>query len=136
MPELRTTLNLAVKGGPVVALGSVDSFEAYDVIEVVVPPASTSLVAVLQPAASDKMNLMLIQSDLYGEEIGYTASDGSTDSDDIALYGPHLFTRGMLALFGTDVLQLKFRNDHPAPATGEAPKTARVQVLVGRGATS
>lgn len=135
MPELKTTIHVAVSGGPAIAVDQVEQLEAYDVIEVAVPPGATSLVAELQPVAADQMTLMLIRSDLYGEKIGYVASDGSTDSDVIPLHGPQYYSRGMFALFGHDVLQLKFRNGHPAPTGGEQPKTAHVQVIVGRDAT-
>jgi hypothetical protein len=132
MPELKTTINVALAGGPAIAVDNVEQLQAYDVIEVEVLPGGTALEADLQPVSAKQMSLMLIRSDRYGDKIGYVASDGTTDSDPVKLHGPHCFSRGMLELFGHDVTKLKFKNELPAPAAGEEPKTAKVQVIVGR----
>ena len=34
MPELKTTINIAVAGGPAIAVDNVEELQAYDVIEV------------------------------------------------------------------------------------------------------
>jgi len=135
MPEVKMSMNLKVTGGPALAVNFVENVEAYDVIEVTVPPATPELEVQLQPAAAERVNLMLIQSDRYGAEITYMASDGPNDSNPVALHGPQMFGRGVLSLFGLDVLSLKFGNAHPAPAAGAQPLNARVQIVVGRDAT-
>jgi hypothetical protein len=135
MPEVKMSVSLKVAGGPALAVNFAENVEAYDVIEVTVPPATPELEVQLQPAAASRVNLMLVQSDRYGPEITYMASDGAADSDPVTLHGPQLFGRGVLSLFGLDVLTLKFGNAHPAPAAGAAPLAARIQIVVGRDAT-
>lgn len=136
MPEVKMSVNLNVTGGPALAVNFVESVEAYDVIEVTVPPATPSLVVQVQPAAAARVSLLLIQSDRYGTEITYKASDGAGDSAAVALLGPQLFGRGVLSLFGRDVLSLKFGNAHPAPAAGATPLAAHIRIVVGRKATT
>ncbi|MDM0030054.1 hypothetical protein [Variovorax saccharolyticus] len=135
MPEVKMSVSLKVAGGPALAVNFAEDVEAYDVIEVTVPPNTPAFVVQLQPAAAARVNLMLIQSDRYGAEITYKASDGAADSDAVTLHGPQLFGRGTLSLFGLNVLSLKFGNAHPAPV-GDAPAlAARIQIVVGRDAT-
>lgn len=134
MPAVKLSINIAVNGGPTLAVNSTENVEAYDVIEVTVP-ADAKRTVQLQPAVAASVNLLLIQSDLYGSEITYTATDGNSDSKTVDLLGPQLFGRGVLALFGTEMLSLKLANSHPVPAAGAPSRDAHVQILVGRRAT-
>lgn len=136
MPAVKMSISLAVAGGPVLSVNAVEDVEAYDVIEVTIPANTTTARLVqLQPASAARVSLLLIRSDLYGPEISYRASDGTTDSDPVALLGPQLFGRGVLSLFGNEVLSLRITNTHPAPAAGAAGQDAHLQILVGRDAT-
>ncbi|MBX3607166.1 MAG: hypothetical protein KF788_17945 [Piscinibacter sp.] len=136
MPAVKMSISLAVAGGPVLSVAAVENVEAYDVIEVTIPANTTTARRIqLQPASAANVNLLLIQSDLYGPEISYRASNGTADSDPVALLGPQLFGRGVLSLFGNDVLSLLVVNTHPAPAPGAAGRDAHLQILVGRDAT-
>ncbi len=134
MPAVKLSINIAVNGGPTLAVNSTENVEAYDVIEVTIP-ANADRTVQLQPASAARVNLLLIQSDLYGSAITYRATDGTTDSDAVELLGPQLFGRGVLALFGTEMLSLKLVNTHPVPAAGAPSRDAHVQILVGRRAT-
>ena len=135
MPVVKTSINLKVVGGPAMVVNAGSEVEAYDVIDVLVPPDTTDMVVDVQPAAAESVELMLVQCDRYDGKISYVASDGTDDSARIKLLGPQLYSGGMVALFDTDAKRLKFSNAHPAPAAGAAPMTARVQVVVGRRAT-
>jgi hypothetical protein len=126
------SLQVAVDGGPSWKINASDDVEAYGVIDVTINAGAADKVVEVQPAtAAARVNLLLIQSDRYGAEITYEASDGTTDSDPVTLFGPHFFGRGVASLFGVDVRSLKFTNANAAATN----KHARIQILVGRDAT-
>ena len=135
-----TTVNLAlsiqVVGGPQLAVSTTKSVEAYDKTEVVIDPGGASAVEKLvyiQPGSAAQVSLLLIKSDLYGPEITYKASDGTTDSDAITLDEPQVMLgSGSVSLLGVAPKILKFKNTHPA---GDAGKKATIEILVGRDAT-
>jgi hypothetical protein len=126
------SLQVAVDGGPSWKINASDSVEAYSVIDVTIDAGAANKAVEVQPAtAAARVNLLLIQSDRYGPEITYKASDGTTDSDAVTLHGPHFFGRGVASLFDVNVLSLKFSNSNGAATN----KHARIQILVGRDAT-
>lgn len=130
--EVRMSLQVAVGGGPSWKINASDNVEAYGVIDVTIDAGATNKAVEVQPAtAAARVNLLLIQSDRYGAEITYKASDGAADSAAVTLHGPHFFGRGVASLFGVDVLSLKFSNTNAAATN----KHARIQILVGRDAT-
>jgi len=130
--QVRMSLQVAIGGGPSWKINASDDVEAYSVVDVTINAGAANKVVEVQPATdAARVNLLLIQSDLYGPEITYTASDGTTDSDPVTLHGPHFFGRGVASLFGVDVLSLKFSNANLAATN----KHARIQILVGRDAT-
>jgi hypothetical protein len=135
MPEVKTSIAISVAGGPRLAVNHVETVEAYDVIEVTIPPQTVDRDVQIQPAIAAGVSLLLIQSSRYGPEITYRAVEGATASDPVELLGPQLFGRGVLSLFGNEVLTLRFSNANPAPAAGAPPLSAQIQILVGRDAT-
>jgi len=131
--EIRTSLQVTVPGGPSWKINSTESVEAYDVIDVTIAAGATDKVVDVLPGVSGALlNMLVVQSDLYGAEITYRANDGTDDSDiAVTLHGPHFFGRGVAALFGVDVKSLKFTNTNAAATNNHA----RIQILVGRDAT-
>ena len=135
-----TTVNVAVSiqvvGGPQLAISKTKQVEAYDKTDVVIDPGGAGAVEKLvyiQPGSAAQVSLILIKSDLYGPEITYKASDGTTDSDAIILDEPQImFGSGSVALLGVAPKILKFKNTYPA---GDASKKATIEILVGRDAT-
>jgi hypothetical protein len=129
MTQLKMTMAIAVAGGPTWSINRTEDVEAYDVVSVAIPAGASDTEVQVQPGESAQIIVLAIQSSVYGDDITYKASDGTTDSDALTLHGPQLFGRGVTSLFGLDVKTLKFSN---ALADG----TATIQVLVGRDATA
>jgi hypothetical protein len=130
--EVKMSLQVTVDGGPSWKINATDDVEAYGVIDVTIAAGAADKEVEVQPATdAARVNVLVIQSDLYGAEITYKASDGTDDSDPVTLHGPHFFGRGVASLFGVDVLSLKFSNANAAATN----KHARIQILVGRDAT-
>ncbi len=135
-----TTVNLAVSiqvvGGPQVAISKTKTIEAYDRTEVVIEPGgagATEKRVDIQPSSAAQVSLIVIKSDLYGPEITFKASDGTTDSAAIVLDEPQIMLgSGAVGLLGVAPKILKFKNTHP---TGDASKKATIDILVGRDAT-
>lgn len=135
-----TTVNLAlsiqVVGGPQLAVSKAKSIEAYDKTDVVIDPggaAAPEKTVDIQPSSAAQVSLIVIKSNLYGPEITYKASDGTTDSAAITLDEPQIMLgSGAVGLLGVAPKILKFKNTHPA---GDAGKKATIEILVGRDAT-
>jgi len=132
MPDLKLSINLAITGGPAWVVEHRETVDAYDVIDVVVTPGTTDLLVEIQPGAAAQLGLFAIQSSLYGPEIQFKTSDGTTDSPAVALLGPQIYGHGVATLFAVAPLSLKLSNSHPA---ADNTKRARIQILVGRDAT-
>jgi len=130
--EVNVSLKVNVADGPSWAINHKFSVEAYDVIDLVLPPNTTDKLVELQPSAATRVNLIVIQSSLYGSEIKFKTRSGTTDSDPVALLSPQFYGDGVAALFAQPPYSLKFTNSHPA---GDPAKAARIQILVGRDAT-
>lgn len=132
MPDLKLTINLAITGGPGWTIVHRETVDAYDVIDVVIDPGTTDRVVEIQPGPAAQVSLLAIQSSLYGPELQFKTSDGTTDSAAVALLGPQVHGSGVATLFSVPPLSLKLSNTHPA---SDLTKRARVQILVGRDAT-
>ncbi|MBI1395868.1 MAG: hypothetical protein GC151_07795 [Betaproteobacteria bacterium] len=136
MASVTYGMSVQVSGGPQVSVTRSATVEAYEKVDVTVDPGGAGASAVtvdLQPGPAAQMRLMLIKSSLYGPELTLVASDGTTDSDEIALTEPQFFLGGAFVLFGgVDPTQLKLRNTHTA---GDATKKASIEILVARDAT-
>ena len=129
MTQLKMTMAIAVAGGPTWSINRTEDGEADDVVSVAIPAGATDTEVQVQPGESAQIIVLAIQSSIYGDDITYKASDGTTDSDELTLHGPQRFGRGVTSLFGLDVKTLKFSN-------ALADVTATIQVLVGRDATA
>lgn len=132
MPDVNLSLKVNIVDGPNWAINHKLSVEAYDVIDLVIPPGTVDKIVELQPAAAARINLIVIQSSLYGSEIQFKTRSGSTDSAAVSLLGPQIYGDGVATLFAQPPNSLKLSNSHPA---GDASKAARIQILVGRDAT-
>lgn len=132
MPDLKLNVNLSITGGPSWVVEHRETVDAYDIIDVVVPPDTTDMVVEIQPGAAARVGLFAIQSSLYGPEIQFKTSDGADDSAAVALLGPQIHGRGVASLFAVAPLSLKLTNTH---AAADNTKRARIQILVARDAT-
>lgn len=127
--QIRWNLNVDVADGPQIAAADVASVDAYDRLEVAIPPSSgTSTTDVdVQPGPADRVLFLLITASTYGAKLTYTV-DGTTHA--IPLDTPQLFTgAGSIGLLQQPPKKLLFSNKL------DGNPTALVQVLVGRLAT-
>lgn len=135
MASVTYGMSVQVAGGPQIAVTRSGSTEAYEKVDVTIDPGGAGAAAVtvdLQPGSAAQIQMMLIKSSLYGSEITYVASNGTTDSSEIPLTEPQFFLGGALALFGVNPTQLKFKNKHTA---GDTTKKAAIEIFVARDAT-
>jgi len=136
MATVNVTLAIQAQGGPQMSVSRPLEVQAYDRVAVTVDPggAGASEVAVdIQPSGADRVSILAIQSSLYGKEIVYRLSDGTTDSDPVQLDQPQVFVGNAVALFGVAPRTLKVKNTFPA---ADATKKAQIEVFVGRRATA
>lgn len=132
MPNLKCSIKLDISGGPSWSLDHTQGVEAYDLVDLIIPPNTSDQAVLIQPADTAKIALFAIQSSLYGAKISYKVSDGTTDTPALSLLGPQVLANGALGLFDVAPKILKLSNGHPA---GDASLKARVQILIGRAAT-
>jgi hypothetical protein len=132
MPDVTLSLKVSIPDGPNWSIAHKFAVEAYDVIDLIIPPGTVDRVVELQPAAAARVNLVVIQSSLYGPEIKFKTSSGTNDSNAVDLLGPQLYGNGVATLFAQPPHSLKLNNSHPA---ADASKAARIQILIGRDAT-
>ncbi len=129
MAAMSWSVNIQISGGPGISASAASQpIEATDRVEVVIAPGDTDRVVDLQPGAATAIRLLMIKSSRYGDDLAYTVSDGTDDSDPITLDGPQIFTAGSAALFGVAPRQLKFTNTN-------ADHAAAVEIFVARDAT-
>ena len=133
MPDIKCSIKLSISGGPSWSIDHSQQVDAYDVVDLIIDPGTTDHMIQLQPGAAGKIALFAIQSSLYGKEITFKASDGTTDTSALPLLGPQMFGNGNVGLFDAPPQILKLSNNHPGTDTS---KRARIQILVGRDATS
>jgi hypothetical protein len=135
MASVSYGISVQVDGGPQIAVTKSRTVEAYEKVDVAIEPGGGGASAVtvdVQPGNAPQVVMMLIRSSVYGPELTYRASDGSTDSAEIALTEPQFFLGAAVGLFGVAPKQLKFKNTF---ASGDATKKAAIEVFVGRDAT-
>jgi hypothetical protein len=129
MPDMRWSVNIQVGGGTaMVAAADARPSEAIDTVQVVVSPGDADKVLDIQPGGASAVHLLVIKSSLYGNELSYKASDGTSDAPAVVLDAPHVFSTGSVTLYGFAPRQLKFTNT-------STDKTAAVQIFVARDAT-
>lgn len=133
MPVIKSSIQLSINGGPSWIIAHNQDVDAYDVVDVTIDPNTTDKTVQIQPGDTSQVALFAIQSSLYGSEISFKASDGATDTASVPLLGPHLYGSGNVTLFTVPPQILKFSNSHPA---ADATKKARIQILIGRTATT
>ena len=110
-----------VSGGPSITASNTIDVEAYDHIEVTVPPSTPTTVNV-QPGSGGL--LLIITASTYSS-VTYTVDSSSTV---VTLDGPHILVgAGAIALLGATQNDLVFTNGGSEDIT--------VSILVGRDAT-
>jgi hypothetical protein len=132
MATVNLTVAIQAVGGPQVNLTRSVPIEAYDKIEIEVPPggAAAPFVTVeIQPGAAAKVVMLSIQSTILGAELTYVASDGASDSVAVTLDQPQVYVGNSVSLFKIAPKLLKFKNTH---AAADPSKTAVVEIFVGR----
>jgi hypothetical protein len=75
-------LNLDVQSGPKLLVSNTVQVDAYDRIEVSVPDTSGTPTATsvdIQPGAAGKIKVLLIRSNIYGDNLTYQVHDSTTD---------------------------------------------------------
>lgn len=135
MPQVTYGVRVQVPNGPQMTLDGVQAAEAYDKIELTVNPGGSGAPEVniqIQPAAAAAVSLVVVKSSVYGADITYKLSDGTTDSAAVALDAPLLLLGGAVALAGVAPKAIKIKNAFPA---ADATKKAAIEILVGRDAT-
>ena len=135
MAQITFGVSVQVPNGPQMALTGTQAAEAYDKVELTLEPGGggASEVSIeMQPAAVAAVKLVLIKSSIYGADITYKLSDGTTDSAAVALDAPLLLLGSAVALCGVAPKILKIKNAFPA---ADATKKAALEILVGRDAT-
>ena len=132
MPEkMSWTSSVEVVGGPKVSAGDTIEVTAYDKIQVIIPDGGGSIAVDVQPSASDRVRVLAITSDRYGDGLTYVVEQEGENPPPVALDAPQVFAgAGALGLLGDAISVLTFTNDLP----GEG-QNATVTILVGRHAT-
>jgi hypothetical protein len=138
MPQLTYSVTVQIPNGPTIAETRPVSVEAYDKIELDLPPAGAAAAAVkvnLQPVDAASVSVLVVKSSIYDPSIKCTLNDGAgdapaNDSAEIALDAPIVLLGSSLLLTkiaAPKVLKLKntFAADQPA-------KKAVIEVLVAR----
>lgn len=123
------SVDVQVQGGPQASYSVVESVEAYDVVNVVIPKMAASLpqeVEVLvQPGGSGAVRFLMITSDRY-QDLTYAPKDGTgTGAQDIVLNSPLILIGGAIGLLERVPQSLVFINS-------SVTNDATVHILVGR----
>jgi hypothetical protein len=126
MPEtIVLTVSADVASGPKLKESRTLAIDAYDKLSVTVPDGTTDLEVELQPGGTGSIQLLIVKSNVYGEDLKYTVNADTTDR---VLDQPHvLIGTGSIGLYGAEPTKLVFDN-----ALGN---DAQIQILVGRDAT-
>ncbi len=126
MPEtIVLTVSADVASGPKLKEARTLAVDAYDKISVTVPDGTSDLDVELQPGGTGSIRLLVVKSNVYGDDLKYTVNADTTDH---VLDEPHvLIGTGSIALYGAEPTKLVFDN-----ALGD---DAHIQILVGRDAT-
>lgn len=119
-------ISAEVAAGPSLKVRRTLALEAYDKLTVEVPDGTEGLEVELQPASDGGVQLLIVQSDRYGNALTYSAGGGDAHPLDQPLV---LAGSGAVALLGGGPKKLKFENKL-GPGMN-----ATVQILIGRDAT-
>lgn len=129
MAEMSWTVSVQMNGGTMLtAAAAKQSVEATDSIEVTLAPGTTDKVVEIQPGAASAVQLLIIKSSIYGSDLTYKMSDGTTDSGSVTIDAPQVLSAGSVALLGVDPRRLKLSN-------GSTTTEATVLIFVARDAT-
>lgn len=129
MAKISWSVNVKLNNAPAIAASAVvETAEATDRIEVDIVAGDEDKEVDIQPGAAAAIQLLVIMSNRYGAELGFKASDGGSDSPEVILDGPQIFTGGSVGLFGLTPLKLKLTNR-------SRDQDAHVEIFVARDAT-
>jgi hypothetical protein len=126
MPEtIVVTVSADVASGPKLKESRTLAIDAYDKFSVTVADGTSDLEVDLQPGGAGSIQLLVVKSNVYGEDLKYTVNADTTDH---VLDQPHvLIGTGSVALYGAEPTKLVFDNG--------LGSDAQIQILVGRDAT-
>jgi hypothetical protein len=139
MTTVTFSANVQVPGGPQLGFSRSIEVEAYDRIDVTLEPQGSGAPWVdvqIQPSAANKVLILALTSNLFDPDIAYEISDGTTDSAEIKLDQPQVFTGGAIELFTVAPKIIKFKNELAMPTPPDLTTTAKVTIFVGRKATT
>jgi len=126
--KINWTLNIHVEGGPKVLASESLEVEAYDMIEVKIMKDDENKEVHIQPGDAGQVQLLLIKSDIYGDELTYKVNE---KTDIIKLDALQvLIGDGAVKLLGESPKKLKFTNKLAEP------DHVKIQIFVGRKATT
>ena len=125
-------LNMEIQSGPSFLITNAVQVDAYDRIEVKAPDSTASPTATtvdVQPGAAGKIQVLLIRSTKYGDDLTYRVHDNTT---------PERTLNDALFLIGTGSLDLL--EDPAAPLdkllfTNTTGQEVVLEIVVGRKAT-
>lgn len=128
MAKVTYTVGVQVSGGPQLNIPRTVEVEAFDKIEIVVPPGTDKTVD-LQPSAAAKIALLVIKSEPQDEKVTFIVK-GATDSPELTLKEPHVFVNDAVTLLTVaEPKSIKIANKF---AAGDASKKAAIEILVAR----
>ncbi|RCJ29418.1 hypothetical protein A6770_22055 [Nostoc minutum NIES-26] len=136
MISIDWSLKVQVNGEEEISTSEGNYVEAYQRIEVEIPPGGSEKVIDLQPSSAAKVSFILIKRATYDsndDKLTYKVSNGDAtkDSKVIVLNGTHIYTKGILSSLFPDPKILKFTNNHPV---NDTTKKIPIQILLGRDA--
>lgn len=124
--NLITNFEVRVAGGPTFASSHTQSVEAYDVLDVIVPDASTDVAVEVQPGSAGATSFLHVGASSFAPGLSYKIDLPGNPPND--LDRPLLLAgTGAVGLLGTAPGRLLFSN-----STGH---DVTVRILVGRDAT-
>lgn len=101
--------------------------EAVQHLEVTVPSGGDPHAVELFPGSASSVQLLLLNPRRQGAALSFVAGDGDTESAEVALDVPQVYSGGSVALFGVAPNRLTLRNDDDDPVT--------VDIFLARDAT-
>lgn len=123
-------VDIQVRNGPRASYSLVESVDAYDVVDVVIPKVASlpqEVEVLVQPAGSGDVRVLLITADRY-QDLTYAPKDGTGEgANDVVLDSPQLLIGGAVGLLEKVPQILVFTN-------GSLTNDATVHILVGRNA--
>jgi hypothetical protein len=122
MPTLSWTTTVQMSGRPTTIVARAAApIEANDYAGVTLAPGDADITVALQPSAAERVRLLIITSDRYGDDLTFKVSDGAGETDPITLDEPQVFAGGAIALFELDPNRVIFTN-----ASGDEPANVDV----------